>query len=175
MPARLVREWVKQRFSAVVGLKDPHVQKLNNHLPWKIGYKAKQPERVRRISRGAGFGETVQNKKVEQAAVRAVTADFRKNGWGVESVERLNRGYDLLCSKGPKVAHVEVKGVSGDRASFIITSNERTYAQSTQDFILSVVCDALSRKPVIKKWNGQQMKRAFEFKVLQYQASLKNQ
>jgi hypothetical protein len=46
----------------------------------------------------AGFGDSEQNKRVERAAVDAVTEYYRARGWTVQSMEKENPGYDLLCT-----------------------------------------------------------------------------
>src|SRR4051812_6648218 len=51
--------------------------------------------------------------KVERAAVRFVSAWYRREGWKVKSVEAMKCGYDLLCRRTGSAEHVEVKGVAG--------------------------------------------------------------
>ncbi len=73
---------------------------------------------------GAGFGTPEQNKRVEEAAIRAAVDRLRAEGWTVKNVCTENRGYDLACSKRARVRHVEVKGAQGTGSQFIITANE---------------------------------------------------
>jgi hypothetical protein len=174
VPAPVVRKWGVSPRSSVADL-TPHLSKLSILLPWKRGHnsaKAKMPAACPARS-GAGFGDAVQNKKVERAATNAVMAYYRKQGWEVESVERLNCGWDLYCSKGAQTKKVEVKGISGECVCFIITAGERRAARD-EDFVLKVVCNSLSKQPVIRTWSGQQMERDFAFTAINYSASLKD-
>jgi hypothetical protein len=68
---------------------------------------------------------------------------------------------------------VEVKGISGECVCFIITAGERRAARD-EDFVLKVVCNSLSKQPVIRTWSGQQMERDFAFTAINYSASLKD-
>jgi hypothetical protein len=45
--------------------------------------------------RGAGFGDSEMNRKVEQAAIAVVTDKLARAGWTVTSVEHDRVGYDL--------------------------------------------------------------------------------
>src|ERR1017187_543405 len=171
IPASLVREWVLPR-RAVVDL-TPHLSKLNSLLPWKGGKKHKEAEKAA-IVLGAGFGvDHKRNKEVEEAAIRAVTDYYRSKGWDVDPTYQTKRlGFDLLCSKGSKVKKAEVKGIFGENVSFVMTAGERRVSKD-KDFVLHVVCNALS-KPTIKTWTGQEMEKRFAFTEINYLASLKN-
>jgi Domain of unknown function (DUF3883) len=65
-----------------------------------------------------GIAPMVRDDEVEQLAVRAVTAHEEARGWRVESVEKDNRGFDLISRRphpeDPKTAvevrFIEVKG-----------------------------------------------------------------
>jgi hypothetical protein len=48
---------------------------------------------------GAGFGDAMENKIVEDAAIDAVKRQYVSDGWSVRSVERDRCGYDLECRK----------------------------------------------------------------------------
>jgi hypothetical protein len=170
--AQLIRRWVAPR-AAVVSLKhvEPELKKL---LPWKSGYAKPRTSAVgQRSGGGGGFGDPAKNRKVEEAAVRIVTSDFRRLGWEVESVEKQRIGFDLLCVKGGQTRKVEVKGVSGNMPSFILTAGELR-AAADENFALHVVLNALSKAPVVKKWSGKQMKKDFAFTPIQLQAVLKD-
>jgi hypothetical protein len=170
--APVVRKWVAPR-AAVVGLE--HVEKkLKKLLPWNSNYTPpKAGTDAGKQGGGGGFGDSAKNRKVEEAAVRKVTKDFQKSGWEVESVEKQRIGFDLLCVKGDQTKKVEVKGVSGDTPSFILTAGELR-ASDDDNFELHVVLNALSKAPVVKKWSGKRMKKDFAFTPIQLQAALKN-
>lgn len=98
---------------------------------------------------GSGFGTPEQNRKVELAAIAAVTTHYASTGWKVESVEADKCGYDLLCRSGKLERHVEVKGMAGAGApSCVLTENELRCARSDPKWQLIVVGSALNR-PVL--------------------------
>ncbi len=171
VPASLVRKWVSPLRGAVAAL-TPHLPKLNSLLPWKRRSETKEVQRLSPRGVGAGFGDAAENRKVERAAVQTVTAIYRKTGWKVESVEQERLGFDLLCSKGMRVEKVEVKGVSGGGVSFFITRRERQTAKD-KDFVLYVVSNALSKRPTVRTWTGEQVEKAFTFTEVQFQATLR--
>lgn len=172
IPASLVRKWVLPR-RAVANL-IRHLPKLNSLLPWKGGRRRKEAERTMPRSLGAGFGvDHERNKKVELAAIRAVTDHYCDKGWSVDPTYQIKRlGFDLLCSKGLKVKKVEVKGICGGSVCFMMTAGERKTSKD-KDFVLHVVCNALSKQPSIRTWSGQQLEGAFAFTEIQYQARLR--
>ncbi|MGB7624921.1 MAG: hypothetical protein WBN92_21445, partial [Terriglobia bacterium] len=43
--------------------------------------------------KGAGFGNSTDNRKVEMAAMRHTIRNFKKNGWEVEDVSSRKLGY----------------------------------------------------------------------------------
>jgi len=96
--------------------------------------------------KGAGFGNPVQNKIVETAAMKVVEKDYRDTGWRVEDASQQKVGWDLTCTKrrSSMVARVEVKGVSGDKPIVLLTANEMNAAASADGWVLAVVTRALS-------------------------------
>ncbi|MCW5318461.1 DUF3883 domain-containing protein [Nostoc sp. KVJ3] len=116
---------------------------------------------------GAGFGNYQKNKEVEKAAIDFVMKQY--NGWNIQSVERDNVGYDLICTKDSIVKNVEVKGVSGKEPAFIITANEVEQANKNPNFVLWVVTSALN-SPKGHCWTGCEMLSQFELKPIQYMA-----
>jgi len=126
--------------------------------------------------RGGGWriGEAEQNARVEQAAVDAVTRAYRLRGWAVKSKEAEKPGYDLLCSRGPVVHHVEVKGISGPTCSFNITANEKRKADVDLAFRLIAVTYALnSKRRELSRFTGSELLRKFRFVPLSYSARLR--
>lgn len=122
---------------------------------------------------GTGYGSPEQNRKVETAAVAKVTDYYRKDGWTVNPVEILKCGYDLECIKGKVREDVEVKGVSGNEISFIITAGEVAQARSNSRFVLCVVTDALNESSRIHRYSRLVFLNSFSLSSLQYRASLK--
>jgi superfamily II DNA or RNA helicase len=117
-----------------------------------VAWVLPHPERT-----APGVAAMVRDEEVECKAVEAVIAYERSQGRDVESVEKDNRGFDLISrrphSEDPKTAievrFIEVKGRSivGDVA---LTSNEfRTAQRLKNDYWLYVVFNC-GTKPEIK-------------------------
>lgn len=123
------------------------------------------------VRRGAGFGDPVENKKVERAAIDHVTKDYQLRGWAVESVEPEKRGFDLRCTKGPIEEHVEVKGVRGREVSFIITRGEIKRAKNDSDFVLCVVTSALTNQCKCWSYRRKEFLQEFICEPLAYRAT----
>jgi len=121
---------------------------------------------------GAGFGDPIENRLVEVAAIRAVVKDYQKGGWMIRSLERAKCGFDLECQRNTEVQHVEVKGVRSTEQSFIITSNELEQARKDPKFVLIVVTLALSALPVLTRYSGTEFCRRFKLSAVQYRAAL---
>ena len=124
-------------------------------------------------SQAGGFGNSAENRKVERRAVRLVTDWYKRNGWTVDSVEAKNLGYDLSCTKDGTEEKVEVKGVKGVGLGFIITAGECAAASKLRTFVLCVVTSALSKKPKITAWRQKEVLKAFNFKPIQFKATLR--
>jgi hypothetical protein len=121
------------------------------------------------------FGDWEKNQQVEQAAVRHITARYEEEGWTVQSVETLGRGYDLSCTRGGQQQHVEVKSISGSDPAFFITENELRQAEKDSQFLLCAVTRVLSGRPQVHIWTGQELLERFEVFPLQYAARLRSE
>lgn len=66
------------------------------------------------------------NKEIEQKAINIVTTYYQDKGFSVESVEKLNWGFDLVAKKGSKLYYVEVKGNSSSQINISLSPNEYT-------------------------------------------------
>lgn len=114
-------------------------------------------KKVRAI--GAGFGDVEMNRKVERAAVAAVTRKLEDEGWEVISVEQAKLGYDLRCTRGKAKRLVEVKGIQGSKTAFFITEAEvRKWQDKASPSEVAVVTSALS-KPTITIFTRDDIKR----------------
>jgi hypothetical protein len=134
---------------------------------------AKSETRSWVTDRGAGFGtDQAANEEVEDAAVEAVKRHYSRQGYGVESVETDNIGYDLVCTRQNQQLHVEVKGVRGSRPDFFLSRNELDCAGRDPRHLFCVVTTALS-KPTIRVYPGHDLESCFEVEPSQYRARLK--
>lgn len=96
-------------------------------------------------SAGAGYGNPVTNKIVEEAAVAKVTAHYEALGYSVEDVGSQKLGWDLTCSSRiGGLRRVEVKGVAGQNPSILLTRNELRSACEDKYWELAIVTSALT-------------------------------
>lgn len=96
-------------------------------------------------SAGAGYGNPVTNKIVEEAAVAMVTAHYEALGYDVEDVGSQKLGWDLTCSSRINgLVRVEVKGVAGQDPSILLTRNELRSAREDKYWELAMVTSALT-------------------------------
>ncbi|HEY4245865.1 MAG TPA: DUF3883 domain-containing protein [Lacunisphaera sp.] len=122
---------------------------------------------------GGGFGNSEQNKLVEQAAIKFVTEYLTRKKYGVKSREAEKIGYDLDAQRGKEILHAEVKGVSGDALNFIITQSEVATARIDPFFRLFVVNRPLAKKPGFTEFSGSELDRLFSLTPISYTASKK--
>lgn len=79
-------------------------------------------------SKGQGFPRNHKERRaLELRAMHVATRHFEKDGYTVEDMSA-RRPYDLLCSKGAKELHVEVKGTMTDGDTIVLTRNEVRHA-----------------------------------------------
>jgi len=121
---------------------------------------------------GAGFGSLEQNLWVEAAAVAEVTRYLRAARWSVKDVSARNVGYDLLCTRAGDELHVEVKGVSGQRAQFLMTAHERRHWERDPEFALGLVRGALTT-PRLSLFRGSASLANFRVTPLAYRCTLR--
>ncbi len=126
------------------------------------------------VSRGAGFGSWDENRRVERAAMGVVRRYFEARDWLVDDISTEDRGYDLLCKRAGKELHVEVKGVKGERAEFLITANEERAWRQDRMFVLALVTEAL-RDPKLRFFRGPKSRVEFELIPVSYMARLKGE
>lgn len=94
-----------------------------------------------------GIAPMVRDEEIEKIAIRAVTAHEEARGWRVESVEKDNRGFDLISRKphpedpqtAVEVRFIEVKGRAAV-GEIAVSSNEyKTAERLKKDYWLYVV------------------------------------
>ena len=98
----------------------------------------------------------VSDKEIEQIAVEAVIAYEQARGWQVVSVERENRGFDLISRKphpedsetAIAVRFIEVKGRSAVGEVALTTNEYKTAERLKQDYWLYVVFNCASTPEV---------------------------
>lgn len=134
--------------------------------------RRKSPEKII-SSAGAGFGTPEQNRVVEKAACKAVRHDFENRGYKFESREKENLGYDFDANRNGEKLHVEVKGISGAVAKFIITANELKLARTDLQFRVAAVTEALTAHPKIHHFTGRGFLKKFGLIPLAYFAEMK--
>ena len=109
------------------------------------------PERM-----SPGIAPMVRDDEIEQLAVRAVTAHEEARGWRVESVEKDNRGFDLISRKphpedsqtAVEVRFIEVKG-RATVGEIALSSNEyKTAERLKKDYWLYAVFNCSSEPEI---------------------------
>lgn len=88
-------------------------------------------------------------KKVEEAAVRRVTKHYEDLGYGVQSYETDNVGWDLEARCGALLLRLEVKGLSGAEPLVEVTPNEydkMTSSATRASYRVCIVTNALQAK-----------------------------
>ena len=100
---------------------------------------------------GAGFGNPLQNRLVEEAAMAAVVDHYGEE-WRCNDVSADKVGWDITFAhkQSREVCRVEVKGVSGDRPIVLLTANEIRAAEEEPGWILAVVTRALTNPNVVE-------------------------
>jgi hypothetical protein len=112
-----------------------------------IPVAAMQPERAEEeaLQGPSGQGRSVdpiRRKRVEDRAVALARARYEDDGWTVKDVSKRNdetygTPYDLRCTKGDLLRHVEVKVTSLAGDTVWVSSNERNHAASSNGQALS--------------------------------------
>ena len=99
-----------------------------------------------------GIAPMVRDDEIEQIAIRAVTAHEEARGWQVESVEKDNRGFDLI-SRRPhpedpqtaiEVRFIEVKGRAAVGEIALSTNEYKTAERLKKDYWLYAVFNCVS-------------------------------
>ena len=139
---------------------------------YKVGGVSKLADGRSVLPVGAGFGDVVINRRVEESAVEVVSSSYKRLGWEVQSVEADRIGFDLLCVKGEEEEHVEVKGVKGEALAFFVTAGEAERARIDPNFTLCVVTEALTA-PKMHCFSGREFLQKFALKPVTYRAEMK--
>lgn len=137
---------------------------------------------------GGGFPvDPKLRKQIENAAVEAVKADYRKGFHFEDKQALLGTGYDLKFTdrKSGEMWCIEVKGTAGARDAFFITRTERKVGR---DFLADeragglgkwrlalVTCALDPERRNIEYLDAEALDDRFDFECLQWQAVSKNE
>jgi CRISPR/Cas system-associated protein endoribonuclease Cas2 len=142
---------------------------LSKSLPTP-NYHVFPKQKSKSVQVGAGFGNSENNRIVEQKAISLVTNFLVKEAWTVKSVEAEKIGYDLECKKGKQKLCVEVKGVSGSLLDFIITRNEYDHMHENDKTQIAVVTNTLTKDFKIKFITSAKFLQNYIVEPIQYKA-----
>jgi hypothetical protein len=137
--------------------------------PTTLAKLRSSPNRGAKPHAGAGFGSPVENRKVEQAAVKTLRAAYSK-GWQLTNRQKDNVGYDFEARRGSHERHIELKGARGPMPSFPITEHEVVSARADSLWRLAVVTDALSVRPRLSEWTAAAFLSEFALRPLSHMA-----
>lgn len=71
--------------------------------------------------------KAIEKNRIELEAIVFAREHFENKSYIVTNVEKENIGYDLIAEGKDERLTLEVKGISGNRKSFILSSNENKY------------------------------------------------
>jgi len=103
-----------------------------------------------------GIAPMVRDEEIERIAVQAVIAHEEARGWKVESVEKENRGFDLISRKphpedpttAIAVRFIEVKGRAGVSEVALSANEYKTAERLKNDYWLYVVYNCATKSEV---------------------------
>jgi hypothetical protein len=80
-------------------------------------------------SEGQGYESFAPRRKaIEDHAMAKAIAHYQRRGWTVTDVSA-RRSYDLRCTRGKELLHVEVKGTTSQGEAVLLTRNEVEHAR----------------------------------------------
>ncbi|MFZ3136377.1 MAG: DUF3883 domain-containing protein [Thermodesulfovibrionales bacterium] len=115
-------KWMKDAIDYVSSYDGPNL--LTNPFDNLEDLVAEMAENEKNMRTGQRFQiDPKMRKQIEMYAVNCAKKYFIKQKYAVEYVGHV-RSYDLRCTKGNNILHVEVKGTQADGSSLILTPNE---------------------------------------------------
>jgi nitrogen fixation protein len=103
-------------------------------------------ERALARSQGQGFARTAEERRVlEGHSMAAAKRYFRSRNFRVEDVSA-TRSYDLLCKRGKKELHVEVKGTTTSGGAVVLTNGEVKHAQDIHNACVLFILHSIKLK-----------------------------
>lgn len=110
------------------------------------GESATATEEALAQAKGQGFARSPEQRKaLEERSMSAAKKYFSNRGFAVEDVSK-RRSYDLLCKRGPKELHVEVKGTTTDGDVIVLTNNEVKHASDKRNSCVLFVLHSIHLK-----------------------------
>ncbi len=108
------------------------------------------------------------NIRARDVAREFVVAAFEERGWTVMPVHDIGEGFDLHCILGDDHLHVVVKGTPHDTLEFSLTELEYARAERDDHFALCLVTAALSGKPTLSTFSGEDLYDMFDARPLNW-------
>ncbi|MDT8324719.1 MAG: hypothetical protein RRA94_11435, partial [Bacteroidota bacterium] len=114
------------------------------------------------------FADEDVNTRTRSVARDFVISAFEERGWTVMPVHDIGEGFDLHCILGDDHLHVVVKGTPHDTLEFTLTELEYVRAERDEHFALCLVTGALSGKPALSTFNGDDLYDLFDARPLHW-------
>lgn len=114
------------------------------------------------------FADEDVNIRTREAAREFVVSAFEERGWTVMPVHDIGEGFDLHCILGDDHLHVVVKGTPHDTLEFTLSELEYVRAEHDEHFALCLVTGALSGKPALSTFNGDDLYDLFDARPLRW-------
>lgn len=114
------------------------------------------------------FADEQLNHRVQSAAMDFVVWAFEEKGWTVLHVDDPEEGYDLQCTMADDHLHIVVKGNVNDTIEFMLGELEYARAEHDGHFALCLVGAALSDKPRLSTFNGDDLYDLFDARPLHW-------
>jgi hypothetical protein len=112
------------------------------------------------------FADPDVNTRTRDAARDFVVNAFEERGWMVMPVHDIGEGFDLHCILGDDHLHVVVKGTPHDTLEFTLSELEYARAEKDDHFALCIVTAALSGKPALATFSGDDLYDLFDARPL---------
>ncbi|WP_332665542.1 protein NO VEIN domain-containing protein [Aeromicrobium sp.] len=157
-PKRTMRSVV---YGRVLGRGDRiYDQYVNGPAPESLGRNpiSYVPDEAGPADAAFHFGDPESNREVELVAMSFISGQYAVDGWIVEDVSALNCGWDITATKGPRLRHIKVKGLSGPTAKVLFTGNELRAAGHDLNWSLVVVTNALT-SPRSREYGPDEIRR----------------
>jgi hypothetical protein len=107
--------------------------------------------------KASGITEMFEDKEIESIAIQRIIAYEESRGWTVQSVEKDNRGFDLISRRphpedpqtAVEVRFIEVKGRAGVGEIALTTNEYKTADRLKADYWLYVVYNCAAKSEIL--------------------------